>query len=76
MIRYVKYKNGYVPPFIILSKRLILILCVCTLQCKETRSVTMNIFRKKNLFESFVKTELSYVFTINMFSPAENCMEK
>ena len=36
---------------------------------KETRSVTMNIFRKKNfLFKSFVKIELSYVFTINMFS--------
>ena len=36
----------------------------------------MNIFRKKNfLFKSFVKVELSYVFTINMFSTAENCME-
>ena len=43
---------------------------------KETRSVTMNIFRKKNIFKSFVKVELSYVFTINMFSTAENCMEK
>ena len=44
---------------------------------KETRSVTMKIFRKKNfLFKSFVKIELSYVFTINMFSTAENCMEK
>ena len=44
---------------------------------KETRSVTMNIFRKKqiNLFKSFVKIELSYVFTINMFSTAESCME-
>ena len=26
------------------------------------------------LFKSFVKIELSYVFTINMFSTAENCM--
>ena len=45
---------------------------------KETRSVTMSIFRKKKsfLFKSFVKIELSYVFTINMFSTAENCMEK
>ena len=39
---------------------------------KETRSVTMNIFRKKNLFKSFVKIELSYVFTINMYRTAEN----
>ena len=38
----------------------------------------MNIFFKKCsfLFKSFVKTELSYVFTINMFSTAVNCMEK
>ena len=44
---------------------------------KETRSVTMNIFRKKYfLFKSFVKIEFSYVFTIKMFSTAENCMEK
>ena len=44
---------------------------------KETRSVTMNIFRKIFfLFKSFVKIELSYVFIINMFSTAENCMEK
>ena len=45
---------------------------------KETRSVTMNIFRKKNffLFKSFVKVELSYVLIINMFSTAENCMGK
>ena len=40
-------------------------------------SVTMDIFRKKYfLFKSFVKVELSYVFTIKMFSTAENCMEK
>ena len=32
--------------------------------------------KKKILFKSFVKIELSYVFTINMFSTAENCMEK
>ena len=44
---------------------------------KETRSVTMNIFRKKKiLFKSFVRIELSYVFTINMFFTVENCMEK
>ena len=35
----------------------------------------MNIFRFFYfLFKSFVKKELSYVFTINMFSTAENCM--
>ena len=39
--------------------------------------VAMNIFRKKkNLFKSFVKVKLSYDFTINLFSTAENCMEK
>ena len=45
---------------------------------KETRSVTMNIFRKKNYFiyKAFVKVELSNVFTINMLNTAENCMEK
>ena len=37
----------------------------------------MNIFLKKYfLFKSFVKIELSYVFTINMDSKAENCNEK
>ena len=44
---------------------------------KETKSVTMSIFEKNSfLFKSFVKIELSYVFTINMFSTAENCIEK
>ena len=45
---------------------------------KETRSVTMNIFRKKKYFpfKSFVKVELNYVFTINLFNIAENCTEK
>ena len=44
---------------------------------KETRSVTMNIFRKIYfLFKTFLKIELSYVFTIIMFSTAENCMKK
>ena len=28
------------------------------------------------LFKSFVKVELSYVFTKNLFTIAENCMEK
>ena len=47
------------------------------LTLKETRSVTLNIFRKKKiLFKSFVKIELSYVLTINMLSTAENCMEE
>ena len=41
---------------------------------KETRSVTMIIFREKYfLFKSFVKIEFSCVFTINMFSTAEIC---
>ena len=44
---------------------------------KEARSVTLNIFRKKSfLFKSFVKIELIYVFTINMFSIAESCTEQ
>ena len=35
----------------------------------------MNIFRIFYFpFKSFVKIKLSYVFTINMFSTAENCM--
>ena len=44
----------------------------------ETRSVTMNIIRKKKYFhfKSFVKIVLSYVITINMFSSAESCMEQ
>ena len=37
----------------------------------------MNIFRKFYfLFKSYVKVELSYVFTIKMFNTAENCMTK
>ena len=44
---------------------------------KETKSATMNIFRFFYLpFKSFVKVELSYAFTINMFTIAENCTEK
>ena len=39
---------------------------------KEAKSVTVNIFRKKYFpFKSFVKIELSYVFTIDLFSAAE-----
>ena len=51
---------------------------LCSSQLKETKSATMNIFRKKNyfLFKSFVKVEFSYVFTINLFTIAEICMEK
>ena len=37
----------------------------------------MKIFRKKKFFLNHLKKiELSYVFTINMFSAAENCKEK
>ena len=46
---------------------------------KETnKSATMNIFRFffYFLFKSYVKVELSYVFTINLFTIAENCTEK
>ena len=44
---------------------------------KAAYSLTINIFRKfLFLFKSFVKVELSYVFTIKMFSTTENCMEK
>ena len=47
------------------------------LRIKAAYSVTMNIFENVYfLFKSFVKVELSYVFTIKMFSTAENCMEK
>ena len=44
---------------------------------KETKSATMNIFRNFSfLFKSYVNVELSYIFTINLFTIAENCMEK
>ena len=45
---------------------------------KETKSATMNIFSIffYFLFKSFVKVELSYVFTINLFTIAKNCTEK
>ena len=48
------------------------------LRFKETNSATMNIFRFffHFLFKSFEKVELSYVFTINLFTVAENCTEK
>ena len=43
---------------------------------KAAYSVTMNIFRKFLFsFKSFLKVELSYVFTIKMFSTAENCIK-
>ena len=39
---------------------------------KELKSANMNIFQKKYfLFKSFLKVELSYVFTINLFTKAE-----
>ena len=45
---------------------------------KETKSATMNIFRFffYFVFESFVKLEFSFVFTINLFTIADNCTEK
>ena len=44
---------------------------------KETESATMNIFENFYfLFKSFVKVELSYVFTIILFTIAENCTGK
>ena len=43
---------------------------------KEAKSATMNIFHKKYfLFKSFVKVELSYIFTINLFTIAETARE-
>ena len=57
-----------------------LTICLCkTLKrmIKETKSATMNIFRFFYfLFKSFVKVELSSVFTINLFNIAANCTEK
>ena len=45
---------------------------------KETKSATMNFFRFffYFVFKSFVKVELSNVFTIILFTIAENCTEK
>ena len=44
---------------------------------KETKSATMNVFRFFYfLFNSFVKVELGYVFTINLFTIIENCTVK
>ena len=45
---------------------------------KETKSATMIFFSNFFIFffKSFVKVELSYVFTINLFTIAENCTEK
>ena len=64
--------------FLILAHNYNATLKVSTTVIKETKSTTRNIFRKKIyfLFKSFVKVELSYVFTINLFTIAENCIEK
>ena len=44
---------------------------------KETKSATINIFEIFYfVFKSFVKVELSYIFTKNLFTIAENCKEK
>ena len=53
--------------------------CAPKTYVKVTKSATtcMNIFQKKSfLFKSFVKIELKYAFTINLFTTDENCMEK
>ena len=62
----------------ILDEALNLII-IFSISFKVTWSAIMNIFRKKNnnfLLKLFVKIELSYAFTINQFTTAENCMEK
>ena len=47
---------------------------------KETKSATLQLSTFFEffyfLFKSFVEVELSYVFTINLFTIAENCTEK
>ena len=44
---------------------------------KAAYSVTMNIFRKKNIFFlNHLQKNLSYVVTINLISTVENCMKK
>ena len=53
----------------------IFVLSIFEWSLKETKSATMNIFRFFFLFKSFVKVELSYVFTKNLFTVAENCTE-
>ena len=64
MIQFGQKKSGYFPIFFLM-------------EFKETKSATMNIFEKISfLFKSFVTAELSEVFTINLFTIAENCMEK
>ena len=49
---------------------------MCDLCIKAAYSVTMNIFRFFFLFKSFVKVELSYVFTIKMFSKLKTAWKK
>ena len=50
---------------------------ILTFGIKETKSALMNIFLFFYfIFKSFVKVDLSYAFTINMFTIAENCTEK
>ena len=63
------------PKELALTLILMLILSRCTVSFKETKSATMNIFQDFFL-KSFVIVELSYVFTINLFTKAENCTEK
>ena len=58
-------------------KRLLVLKTNFGLPFEEIKSATMYIFRKDFfLFKSLVKAELSSVLTINLFTIAENCMEK
>ena len=43
---------------------------------KVTRAAIMNIFRKKKIFLIICIQRNNYAFTINLFSLAENVMEK
>ena len=66
-----------VSPVVLNIKSVLFTYMDANVQLKETKSATMNVFRFFYfLFKSFVKVELSYVFTINLFTIAENCTEK
>ena len=73
-IRTSKYQNSMAFPNNESLFSMIFLGCE-NLDFKETRSVTMNI-KKKKFFKSFVKIELSYVLPINMLSTAESCIEQ
>ena len=72
-----KRQFSYLPMPVVFRKVLVLSCNDCFVILKETKSAAMNIFRFFYfLFKSFVKVELSYVFTINLFTIAANCTEK